>query len=134
MVISKTAYDDDRACDGGLDAPMRGLTTRRSSRGDRDGGGVAGTVVIDVAIVYSRDVSKKDSMQLGHEGGSLRVSFIAAHWQVRLFGSSGIVYRPSEFLTVCTYVIFLCLGAWTDDPVTNFQTKHSGKSYLKCDK
>ena len=40
--------------------------------------------------------------------------FVLVGWQVRVFGSSGIVDRH---MTVFPYVIFLFLGAWNDAPV-----------------
>ena len=39
-------------------------------------------------------------------------------WQVRVFGSTGIVDRTSNHPTVYLYGIFLCLGSCTYSPIT----------------
>ena len=48
MVISETAFANDRFCDGGSDAIMGKLEMSRCARGDYDGSGYDGTVDIDV--------------------------------------------------------------------------------------
>ena len=80
---------------------MGGLLTRRRDRGGCDGGGDDGNV--DVAVVV-------DLYQTCWAGfhvtvtwrGSLGALSVPADWQVRVFGSSGIIGRPSDRLYVRT--------------------------------
>ena len=45
--------------------------------------------------------------------GFLGMSFIAVDWLVRVFGSSGILGRPSECLYIRTIPIYGCMDRWS---------------------
>ena len=53
------------------------------------------------------------------------MSLVPADWRVRVFGPSVLVDILSDRLTVCTFILFLFLSAFTYAPVTSpFIIKH----------
>ena len=71
----------------------------------------------------------------GTWSGSLGVLFIPADWLVKFFRLSGLV--DIIYLTVYTNVLFICLGTWSDNPITppfliNNHWPITGKPYDIC--
>ena len=87
---------------------MDGLLTQRcSDHGDRDGGGdVRGHI-----HRRRRSMSVKLAVfhVMGPMRGSLGASFVPADWQVRVVGSSRIVYRLYERLYLQTITMYGCM-------------------------
>ena len=102
---------DDDAHGRGSDASMGGIVMRRCACGNPDGGRYAW------GRIRSRRRSCRHSVSMkrvgfyvtGPRSGSLVASLVPVGWQVRVFGISGLIDRPSDHMYVRTIPLSGCM-------------------------